>query len=251
MIALSFQVEIKKAVFVENNSADEGVSLSATPASEDNAAAATEVIFKKTEQKTPDIVVEAKKDSTEAEDEDDDPIGDDDETQAMLEAAGKPGPPPVTSTASSSNHEQFTEHRVNAVVSQPPKEPLRENFSDPLHSQAAAASVASASASAQQHQYFFQQMQVGPSIPTTRKPQIPAFGHPLANVLPPHPAAAVSAAASSVQPQQQRRTALRTVREKDVVTTVTHQDINGVNTVALKDLDVQMTAGMSGYETYV
>ena len=40
---------------------------------------------------------------------------------------------------------------------------------------------------------------------------------------------------------------------KDIVTAVTHQDINGLNavsTVALKDIDVQMTA-LSGYETYV
>jgi len=48
-----------------------------------------------------------------------------------------------------------------------------------------------------------------------------------------------------------RRTApLRTLREKERDVVVTHQDINGVNTVALKELDVQMTA-MSGYETYV
>ena len=40
---------------------------------------------------------------------------------------------------------------------------------------------------------------------------------------------------------------------KDIVTAVTHQDINGLNavsTVALKDIDVQMSA-LSGYETYV
>ena len=45
------------------------------------------------------------------------------------------------------------------------------------------------------------------------------------------------------------------VREvsRDVVTAVTHHDINGLNavsTVALKDVDVQMTS-LSGYETYV
>jgi hypothetical protein len=40
---------------------------------------------------------------------------------------------------------------------------------------------------------------------------------------------------------------------KDIVTAVTHHDINGLNavsTVALKDIDVQMSA-LSGYETYV
>ena len=40
---------------------------------------------------------------------------------------------------------------------------------------------------------------------------------------------------------------------KDVVTAVTHHDINGMNsvsTVAVKDVDVQLTS-LSGYETYV
>lgn len=40
---------------------------------------------------------------------------------------------------------------------------------------------------------------------------------------------------------------------KDIVTAVTHKDINGmstVNTIALKDIDVQMTQ-LCGYETYV
>ena len=202
--------------------------------------------------------------------------------------------PAVTSTASSSNHEQFTEHRVNAVVSQPPKE--QQQMLQHQHQQQpsahaaqhAAAAVAlqqmqqtppqqlqqfqqsqqaqnynSNSSATSDHQYFYQQMQVGPSIPTTRKTpqQMPAFGHPLANVLPP-----IQQQQTAVPIQQQqnqttevpqppappsRRTApLRTLREKERDVVVTHQDINGVNTVALKELDVQMTQ-MSGYETYV
>ena len=210
--------------------------------------------------------------------------------------------PAVTSTASSSNHEQFTEHRVNAVVSQPPKEQqqqmLQQQHQQPsaAHAQHAAAAVALqqmqqtpqqlqqlqqsqhaavASAAAAQnynsnssatsdHQYFYQQMQVGPSIPTTRKTpqQMPAFGHPLANVLPPIQQQQTAVPIQQQQnqtaevPQQapappSRRTApLRTLREKERDVVVTHQDINGVNTVALKELDVQMTQ-MSGYETYV
>ena len=201
--------------------------------------------------------------------------------------------PAVTSTASSSNHEQFTEHRVNAVVSQPPKEQqqMLQQHPQPSHAQHAAAAVAlqqmqpqpqqlqqlqqsqqaavaaqnynSNSSATSDHQYFYQQMQVGPSIPTTRKTpqQMPAFGHPLANVLPP-----IQQQQTAVPIQQQqnqtaettqppappsRRTApLRTLREKERDVVVTHQDINGVNTVALKELDVQMTQ-MSGYETYV
>ena len=244
--------------------------------------------------------------------------------------------PAVISTASSSNHEQFTEHRVNAVVSQPPVEQqqLRSHSRQSQHSQhqipppthgvqpqqltqhpqliqqsavphqqltqpssavphqqltqqSAVAhqqltqqsavghqpaqqvaqqptqSYNSNTSTTSDHQYFFQQMQVGPSIPTTRKPpqQMPAFGHPLANVLPPlQQQTAVSVPVQQQQAQQQstaappppsRRTApLRTLREKERDVVVTHQDINGVNTVALKELDVQMTQ-MSGYETYV
>ena len=97
----------------------------------------------------------------------------------------------------------------------------------------------------QSHHHFYQQMQMGPSIPTTYNPatsnprsnQLPAFGHPLAQVLPQQPPPQRS------QPQQQP---LRPLREKDVL--VTHQDINGVNTIALKDMEM---TNISGYETYV
>ena len=95
-----------------------------------------------------------------------------------------------------------------------------------------------------------------PSLPALR-PHSVLMHHPLAQVLPPgapgqlRTAAAGSAPPRSVQ-QQQQRTQVR--GEKDVVTAVTHQDVNGVsavtNTVTLKDIDVQMTA-LSGYETYV
>ena len=257
----SFQVEIKKAVFVENNSADEGVSLSATPASEDNAGAASasaptsnagpESNNEKKLSVVLDInkkVVDTNHDDVigeEPEDDEDDPEAD--ETRAMLEAKHNVPPAGLTSTASSSNHEQFTEHRVNAVVSQPPPEALAAS--------AVAAHFNNAS-STSDHQYFYQQMQPGPSMPTTRKSPMPAFGHPLANVLPQQnqntqdgPLPVGPTPPKQLPVQAQRRTApLRTLREKDVV--VTHQDINGVNTVALKDLDVQMTQ-MSGYETYV
>ena len=122
------QVEIKKAVFVENNSADEGVSLSATPASDENAAAEAS----KKERNSFALVAKAasafakvkiKKKSIE----EDDALGEeedeeeDNERKAMLEATSEKQPH-ITSTASSSNHDQFTEHRVNAVVSQPPRE---------------------------------------------------------------------------------------------------------------------------------
>jgi len=330
------QVEIKKAVFVEpgHSADDEGVSLSATPASEDKAEIAVTstkekvkgdpifatVVMKVIEEQRTLSKLESKPSqqgqprgrSNNPHDSEDDAIGeedeiDDDETQAMLEA--KNNLPAVTSTASSSNHEQFTEHRVNAVVSQPPKEQQQQHLLQsqqpaqqqhhqnppPTHGvqpqqltqqlpplalpqQSAVAHQLQPAQQQQQqptqnynsstnatsdHQYFYQQMQVGPSIPTTRKPpqQLPAFGHPLANVLPPlQQQTAVPIQQQQAQLTQQtaapplpptRRTApLRTLREKERDVVVTHQDINGVNTVALKELDVQMTA-MSGYETYV
>ena len=118
-------MEIKKAVFVENNSADEGVSLSATPASEDAGEAATTAApTASTSNNKPVIEVVSEKDSLQDELGQDEDIEDDDESKAMLETNPPQHPHQLTSTASSSNHEPFTEHRVNAVVSQPPKEPL-------------------------------------------------------------------------------------------------------------------------------
>ena len=72
--------------------------------------------------------------------------------------------------------------------------------------------------------------------------------HPLAHVLPASPPLPPQRSV----PLRSPRTNLRETT-KDIVTAVTHQDINGVsavNTVALKDIDVQLSA-LSGYETYV
>ena len=75
--------------------------------------------------------------------------------------------------------------------------------------------------------------------------------HPLAHVLPASPPMPPQRSI----PLRSPRTNLRETT-KDIVrqtTAVTHQDINGVsavNTVALKDIDVQLSA-LSGYETYV
>ena len=54
-------------------------------------------------------------------------------------------------------------------------------------------------------------------------------------------------------PLLSRQETPRSSQGRDVVTAVTHHDINGmsaVSTVALKDVDVQMTS-LTGYETYV
>ena len=72
--------------------------------------------------------------------------------------------------------------------------------------------------------------------------------HPLARALPASPPLPPQRSV----PLRSPRTNLRETT-KDIVTAVTHQDINGmsaVNTVALKDIDVQLSS-LSGYETYV
>ena len=85
------------------------------------------------------------------------------------------------------------------------------------------------------------------SIPPTHH-SILAQTHPLAHVLPASPPMPPQRSV----PLRSPRTNLRETT-KDVVTAVTHQDINGLNaasTVAVKDMDVQLSA-LSGYETYV
>ena len=85
------------------------------------------------------------------------------------------------------------------------------------------------------------------SIPPSHH-SILAQTHPLAHVLPASPPMPPQRSI----PLRSPRTNLRETT-KDIVTAVTHQDINGVsavNTVALKDIDVQLSA-LSGYETYV
>ena len=73
-----------------------------------------------------------------------------------------------------------------------------------------------------------------------------AHNHP---ILPPTPPMPPQRSAPLTSP----RTHVRETT-KDIVTAVAHSDINGlssaVNTVALKDIDIQLTA-LSGYETYV
>merc|ERR1719412_3101911 len=79
-----------------------------------------------------------------------------------------------------------------------------------VHQQHAAVAASqqnyNSSSATSDHQYFYQQMQVGPSIPTTRKPpqQMPAFGHPLANVLPQQQQTAVQQATSAPAPPSRR-----------------------------------------------
>ena len=102
----------------------------------------------------------------------------------------------------------------------------------------------------------------GPSLPTTlgsvstgigRTGVMPPSGYPMAThnhpIMPPTPPMPPQRSAPLTSP----RTHIRETT-KDIVTAVAHSDINGmssaVNTVALKDIDIQLTA-LSGYETYV
>jgi hypothetical protein len=85
-----------------------------------------------------------------------------------------------------------------------------------------------------------------PSIPPSHSSLTQT--HPLAHVVPASPPLPPQRSV----PLRSPRTNLRETT-KDIVTAVTHQDINGVsavNTVAFKDIDVQLSA-LSGYDTYV
>ncbi len=367
------QVEVKKAVFVENNSNDEGVSLSATPGSggsggnataEEKSAVASAA--NNPGDKTPDSTTGSATAQQLAEgglatngsssavaaaamqvnDSDADIIEEPGETEAMLRGGSgnrkrsggvdpslpvhhnNPAPPPPQPIDQQQHVFKklgANEHRVNAVVSNPPKEqqitsanimqtsghnppmvgvsqmqvdaivsnpPPGSAAADPLHQfqlqqqqqqqqlllqqqQRSKLHQQQPPPVVDQHQHFYQQMQIhsGPSLPTTyatpasaaamMRPHHPAFGHPLAHVLPTqgnplqqvvqvpqrHSARAGGPGGGGVPPDSGGGGG----KPDPVITAVTHQDINGMtaaNTVAVKDMDMQMTA-LSGYETYV
>ena len=165
------KIEVKKAVFCENNSQDEGVSLTATPGS-----------------------------ST------------DGNSQCKQEQEVQPTSP---LTPLNNPHE----HVVDVQVSSPPP--------------AAAAAAAPVSPPGVARQY----------------PDSPDRSTPLLNR---HHGHETNPPPVRSAPMASPRTHLRETT-KDIMTAVTHHDINGMNavsTVALKDIDVQMSS-LSGYETYV
>ena len=131
--------------------------------------------------------------------------------------------------------QQQQQQLVNAVISNPPPAqhvphgnlPPSLNQPAPKHSH-----------HHHHHQHHRQQPQ-GLYAPTTGAAALPPA---LTPPMPPQRSA----------PLASPRTHLRDAT-KDIVTAVTHQDINGVsavNTIALKDVSVEMSA-LSGYETYV
>jgi len=161
------RLEVKKAVFCENTSQDEGVSLSATPGSSTDGGASSKI-----------------------------------EVEVDTVVFKQNGNEKQQTDPADSEEPLSQEHVVNVQVSSPPSNHTcqqREDRSTPLLNR--------------------------------HNPG----NHPLRSA-----------------PLASPRTHLRETT-KDIVTAVTHHDINGMNavsTVALKDIDVQMTA-LSGYETYV
>lgn len=213
------RVELKKAVYCENSSQDEGVSLSATPGSSSN----------ETQPAANPTTAQGNIPSA----------------TTVTDAGGRRSTsPPVTVTATQQTEDidpqpqhaqkatspldgdlRHHEQRVNAVISDPPP-----YSSGRAHHQTSASqhSQYHSHSQHQQHQQQHQSQQYRLSELTTGTP-------PLRSV-----------------PLTSPRTHMRETT-KDIVTAVTHQDINGVsavNTVALKDIDVQMNS-FSGYETYV
>ncbi len=315
---------MKKAVFCENTSQDEGVSLSATPGSSSNetsqmpAAAASGKAAgggaesSKAAEAAAEAAVEVKN-SSDAEDAvDTAPPGEakaESEKGTPAKGASKenPGPTPVEAVATVAAVEQENvppqkaqqklvqqqqpvgaqasglnlevgrrqnEHLVDAVISNPPQAPMMQQqqqqqqqhyhqrmqphqghqqqqhfhhhhqqqqqqllLQQQLHQQ-----------QLQQQQLQQQQLQHQQNLLRQQQQQHPSVPPPLYST------------AMLPAPQPQRSAPLTSPRThvrdatKDIVTAVTHhQDVNGVNavnTIALKDIDVQMSA-LSGYETYV
>lgn len=243
------QVEVKKAVFCENSSQDEGVSLSATPGSgsnnEENSA-----------EKTGEAAIQN--------DEDNDNSKDNNDPEEIEDSnINKIGPTTATATT---------------MTSPPP--PMSHNHDKmgvmPLGAVAGAV-AAKATASTSPPSQLRLEMGAGvrnnnnkqlvdalisnppPSYAPHHQHQQQYHHHHHHHVQSSYPVNYSSSSSSSMNPpvRSQPLTSPRThLREttKDIVTAVTHhQDINGVNavnTIALKDIDVQMSA-LSGYETYV
>ena len=203
------QVEVKKAVFCENTSQDEGVSLTAaTPGSGSN-----EMQQQLQQQQQPQAVQE--KDDTASIDEGDLPDRTKPETANVATS-----PPQLHLNAGLQQHE----HLVNAVISNPPLYQPQTQTVIPQQQHPPPKPV---------HYHHHHHAHTLASAQPIYEPQMP----PQRSV-----------------PLTSPRTHLRETT-KDIVTAVTthHQDINGmnaVNTIALKDMDVQMSA-LSGYETYV
>lgn len=179
------RIEVKKAVFCETTSQDEGVSLTATPGSS----------------------MDGCNNSTRQEDEY--------TTCAPVSPPPAPGDSPAPVHNNHSNSTTSQEHVVDVQVASPPHLVSNPSISYSVDKQ-------------------YQQQEKSPDRST-----------PLLNRHHGNPPLRSAPIASP-------RTHLRETT-KDIVTAVTHHDINGmtaVSTVALKDVDVQMSA-LSGYETYV
>jgi len=173
------RIEVKKAVFCETTSQDEGVSLTATPGSSMDGVSRAEG---QQDNAACEEAVAATPQSTRR-----------GETRAEVST-----PPPLANPSITSIEKQY--HQQEAAPASPDR-------STPLLRQAGL---------------------------TAREMGQPPMGH------------------GRAAPMASPRTHLRETT-KDIVTAVTHHDINGLNavsTVALKDIDVQMSA-LSGYETYV
>jgi len=204
------RIEVKKAVFCESTSQDEGVSLTATPGSSMDGASRTGQQEAEKRPETPAAPVSATPQCSRK-----------DETVVDVQVATSPPP-------GSTNPPLEKQYQPQAAQAQPnhggghvgqahpggghvgPAAPVSPDRSTPLLRQA------------------------GLSAREVAQGVMPPIGH------------------GRAAPMASPRTHLRETT-KDIVTAVTHHDINGLNavsTVALKDIDVQMSA-LSGYETYV
>ncbi len=291
------QVEVKKAVFCENTSQDEGVSLSATPGSGSNetttgqvpvasaaAVKAAEANGKAEEVKKEEeeAAVEDEADSAKATAATTD--GEEASPAKMVTKATSPPPAlredplgqnphlpgsnPRQSQAAVQAQQGLNlelqgrrqnEHLVNAVISNPPPMATQmmqqqQHYSQHQRQQHNPHRQQQHYHQQQQQQLYQQQQQLFQQ-PLQQQQLYSAGALQAASRQAPPPLQPPQRQSRSHHPQQQQPHSSSTAADgKDVVTAVTHhQDVNGVNavnTIALKDIDVQMSA-LSGYETYV
>ena len=261
------QIEVKKAVFCENTSQDEGVSLSATPGSSSNETAAPNSNAANANNTN---AVSTEKEDNQAENHEEQTAN-----AANTEVDGgksnptpkaPPSVPAAGASAEMNPHSQPLQQ--TNIATAPPMAAMMDPDSKPLHldvglrqneqlvnavisnppAAAAAAAVHLHQTHLQQHttlrHHPLQQPQHQQQLLSQHhhNPYSTSTGVHISPPMPPQRSVPITSP----------RTHLRETR--DIVTAVTHhQDINGVNavnTIALKDIDVQMSA-LSGYETYV
>jgi len=249
------QIEVKKAVFCENTSQDEGVSLTATPGSGSNAEGGNQQQAKKENPTTAAAVEEEDVADAPLDEETKEkappPHPDKVEEERLLERTdGQPASATVGTQASGSmqNVAEQQYARQTTLIHQPPSQQVvQQSYHRQVHQPPAAAVVA-------HHGHHQHGQRHGSHHHAQRQHQLPPL-YPSNQASSSLAAVATGVPGLATAPPPLRVPSSRDRGAGDLMTAVAHaqQDVNGVksvNTIALKDIDVQMS-NISGYETYV